>query len=113
MIKTSNKHGFQLEKAHAILGMAATKLLSGEADRQSCHESRMLYQKVGCSWGQVQALIVQALIEQEMGNTNTHLFQQAVMLTRANSGESQLLKKIANQKSLNKENYVLLFVQAV
>lgn len=115
VIKASNKYGYQLEKAHALLGMVMTKLMKAEADRSSCHEALKLYQKVGSSWGQVQALITHAYIEYEMGEAYSHLLQQAVMQARANSlySESQLIKNIVNQKSLHKENHVLLFVHAV
>jgi hypothetical protein len=115
VIKTSNKHGYRLEKAHALLGVAATKLLIGEADRQSCIAAKKLYQKVGSAWGQGQALIIHAMIENEMGEVNSHLLQQAIMLARTNSlsSESQLIKNFANQTSLRKETHVLLFLQSV
>ena len=115
VVKASNKYGYQLEKAHALLGRAVTKLWRAEADRQSCNEAMNLYKKLGSSWGQLQVLIVQALIEHELGEVNSHLLQEAIMLARANSllNESQLIKNIANQKSLRKDTHVLIFVQAV
>jgi tetratricopeptide (TPR) repeat protein len=115
VIKTSNSRGFQLEKAHALLGIAATKLLGGEADRQSCQEAFKIYQKVGSSWGQVQALIIQALIASETGDATAHWFQQAATLARENSlfVESQLIETLDTQDSRQKKRHVLLFLQAV
>jgi tetratricopeptide (TPR) repeat protein len=115
VINTSNKYGYQLEKAHALLGIAATKLLGGEADRHSCQDAFKIYQKVGSSWGQVKAFVTQALIASEIGDTSAHWLQQASMLARENSlfVESQLIETLKTQDSRQKEHHVLLFLQAV
>jgi hypothetical protein len=80
VIKISNLYGYQLEKAHALLGIAATKLLRKETDRQSCNQALKLYQKLGSTWGQAQALVTQALMESEMGESTAHLLQRATQL---------------------------------
>jgi tetratricopeptide (TPR) repeat protein len=115
VIKTSNKYGFQLEKAHALLGVAATKLLGAEVDRQSCNEALKLYQKVGSLWGQVQALIIRAIIEREMGEGGSHLLREAALLASHNSlhAEARLIENYMTQSSLQKEKHVLVFIQAV
>jgi tetratricopeptide (TPR) repeat protein len=115
VIKISNLYGYQLEKAHALLGIAATKLLGAEADRQSCNQALKLYQKVGSVWGQVQALIIQALIERDTGNSSAHLLQQASILARENSlfAASQLIETLNIQDPIQKDRHVLLFLQAV
>jgi tetratricopeptide (TPR) repeat protein len=115
VIKNSNLYGYQLEKAHALLGIASTNSLGKEPDRQSCNQALQLYQKVGSTWGQVQALIVQALIESATGGTNAHLLQKAVRLAQNTSlyRETQFIKTLAAQNPAQKEKHVLLFIQAV
>jgi hypothetical protein len=115
VIKISNKHGFQLEKAHALLGIAATKLLSAGADRESCNEAFKIYQKVGSIWGQVQALITRALIEYAMGEASANLLREAALLASNNSlnTESQLIESYLAQGALQKDRHILLFIQAV
>ncbi len=109
VIKASNLYGYQLEKAHALLGVAAAKLLKGEADRESCIEAFKLYRQVGSIWGQVQSLITQSLIERDLNGGGTNLLQEAIVLARENSffAKTQLIK------SAQKEKHVLLFMQAV
>ena len=115
VIKTSDSYGYQLEKAHAVLGIAATKFLEGDANRENCIKAIKLYSKVGSVWGQIQGLIIHALIEREMGQDSAHLFKQAVLLARSASLsiESQLIENYATQKSLQKDKHILLFIQAV
>jgi len=115
VIRTSDLYGYQLEKAHALLGLAATQLLRGEADRQSCNQALKQYQKVGSISGQVQVLITQALIENETGGSVGHLLQKAATMAKNNSlhEETQLIEKLAAQKSAQQEKHVLLFIQAV
>ena len=115
VIKNSNLYGYQLEKAHALLGIASTNSPGKEPDRQSCNQAFKLYEKVGSTWGQVQALIVQALIESETGGIYAHLLQKAAWLANNNSlyGEAQFIKSLASQNSAQKEKHVLLFIQAV
>ena len=115
IIKTSNLYGYQLEKAHALLGIAATKLLAGEADRLSCNLALQLYQKVGSSWGQIQALIVQALIEDEMDGVSSQSLHRAAELAHNNSlfNETRIINNLTIHKSKQKEKHVLLFIQAV
>jgi len=115
VIKTCSLNGYQLETAHALLGIAATKLLEGEADRQSCVEAHKIYQKTGSKWGQIQAFIIQALIESQMGESNTHLLQEGAILANEISlrAESQLIEVLAMQSSAQRANQVLLFVPAI
>lgn len=109
VIKTSVTYGYQLEKAHALLGIAATKLLSGEADRERCVEAFKQYRKVGSIWGQMQALTTQALIERDLNGGGVHLLQEAAAIARENS----LFAKSQFMKSVQKEKHILLFIQAV
>ena len=109
VIKTCSSSGYQLEKAHALLGIAATKLQKEEADRESCIEAFKLYRKVKSIWGQVQALITQALIERDMNGGGAHLFHEASKLARENS----LFANGKFIKSVQKEKHILLFIQAV
>jgi hypothetical protein len=113
--KASQFYGYQLEKAHALLGTAATKLLRNEIDRRSCQEALKLYQKVGSTWGEIQALILQALIESQAGGAPAHLFHKAGRLAQNHSfrGQVQSIKNLAAQKSAAKERYALIFTQAV
>lgn len=107
--ETSSLYGFRLEKAHALLGIVATKLLNGEADREGCTEALKLYRKVGSIWGQVQALITQALVERDVNGGGAHLLKEASKL----AGEYSLFAKGNFNKSVQKEKQVLLFIQAV
>jgi tetratricopeptide (TPR) repeat protein len=109
VIKISISYGYKLEKAHGLLGTAATKLLNGEADRESCIEALKLYRKVRSIWGQVQALVTQSLVEREMNGGGAHLLHEASKLARENS----LFAKGKFIKSVQKEKQVLLFIQAV
>jgi tetratricopeptide (TPR) repeat protein len=108
-LKISSSFGAQLEKAHALLGTAATKIMKGEADRESCIEAFKLYRKVGSIWGQGQALIIQALIERDLNGGGANLLHEADVIM----GENSLLAKRQLMKSLKKEKHVLLFIQAV
>jgi tetratricopeptide (TPR) repeat protein len=109
VIKTSTLYGYQLEKAHALLGVAATRLLNGEADRNSCVEAFKLYRKVGSIWGQAQVLITQALVEHDMNGNGAQLLHEASKLARENS----LFVEDKFIKSVQKDKQVLLFIQAV
>lgn len=115
VIRTSNLHGYQLEKAHAHLGVAAAKLLEGRLDRESCMEAQKLYQKVGSVWGQVQALITLALIAREMGEAGTDFLYQAAELARDRSPGigNKFVEELAAGKPVQKEKYMLPFIQAV
>lgn len=109
VMKASTTNGYQLEKAHAFLGIAATKIMRGEADRESCVEAFKLYRKMGSIWGQAQALITHALIERELNGGGAYLLHEASKLARENS----LLPDRRLTKSIQKEKQVLLFIQAV
>jgi tetratricopeptide (TPR) repeat protein len=115
VIRTGNVHGFQLEKAHAYLGVAAAKLLDGRMDRESCIEAHNLYNKVGYTWGQLQALIILALIARQTGEPDTHFLHQAAEFAREGSLviESKFVAELMAGKSVQKEKYVLPFIQAV
>jgi tetratricopeptide (TPR) repeat protein len=115
VIKTSIKYGFQLEKAHALLGTAATKILRSEADRESCNEALKIYQKLGSLWGQIQAAITRVFIEQDRGQGNLLSLQEATLLASKNSllVESQIIKSYLSKGSLHGERHVLVFIQAV
>jgi hypothetical protein len=67
---------------------------------------------LGSTWGQAQALVTQALMESEMGESTAHLLQRVTQLAHNNAftRETQL---IASQNFAQKENHVLLFIQAV
>lgn len=114
-LKISSSYGLQLEKAHGLLGIAATKLLKGEADRESCNEAFKLYYKVGSIWGQVQASITDALIERDMNGGGANLLRQTAGLASKKSSfsDNQLVEKLAVQMPRRKVKQVLLFIQAV
>ncbi len=111
VVKVSNKHGYQLEKAHALLGIAAVKLMNGEADRESCIEALKIYRKLGSLWGQAQTLITLAMIELEARESGP-VFQEALELARdiGLTAESTLIEELLIGKSVALKKHVLLFI---
>lgn len=113
VIKISNLYGFQLEKAHAYLGIAATKILKGQVDRESCNEAYKLYKIAESVWGQMQVLITQALIERQTGEAGTEFLFRAGTLAHEHSLPIEFINRLASQESVQKDKYILLFIQAV
>jgi tetratricopeptide (TPR) repeat protein len=57
------EHDHQLEQAHALLGMAESKRLLSQPDRETLNQALEIYERIGAAWGRVHARIAQALIE--------------------------------------------------
>lgn len=114
-LTVSLTNGYQLETAHALLGIAAAKLDYGETDRESSVEAQKIYKKVGCKWGQIQVFIIQALIERHLGESNADLLHENAVLAYETSlyTESQLLEKLAIQHPKHNTAHVLLFVPPI
>ena len=75
--KTSARYGYQLERAHALMGIAATKSMKGEVDRERCIEALEIYRRLGSRWGEVQALITRTIIEFGTGGNGSEYLQEA------------------------------------
>ncbi len=104
--------GHALEKAHALLGMAETSRMMGQADRTRCEEALTIYRRLGSTWGQVQALITRALIEIAAGASPWQLLHTASMMAREASlkAEGDLIGSIASGQFAPENRRVLCFV---
>ncbi|HKZ84541.1 MAG TPA: helix-turn-helix transcriptional regulator [Anaerolineae bacterium] len=112
LAETSASLGHQLEKAHALLGIAETRRMTGQADRRSCHEALKIYRRVGSKWGQVHALITLALIALDSGESAAPLLGEASVMARGASLKADLrfIESLAAKKPAPGHLHVLLFV---
>ncbi len=112
LAETSASLGHQLEKAHALLGIAETRRIMGKADRQSCQEALEIYRRVGSKWGQVHALIALALIALDSGESAAPFSAEASRIARGASlkADVHFIESLAAKKLASENRHVLLFV---
>jgi tetratricopeptide (TPR) repeat protein len=110
--KTSIKYGYQLEEAHALLGIAAAKILMGEVDRESCNEALKIYRKLGSIWGQIQSHMLRGMIEQERGERGSLYYKEAssLALDIALTAESRLIEELLVEKEVILKRHIFLFI---
>ncbi len=80
--RVSAASGHRVEHAHALLGIAATKQSLHQADRETCIKALRMYQEAGVLPGQVQALVILALIEVLQGGPPEAYVNEAAAIAR-------------------------------
>jgi tetratricopeptide (TPR) repeat protein len=112
IVRTSIKYGYQLEKAHALLGIAATKFFTGEADREGCNEALKIYEKLGSIWGRIQCFLLLGFIKLEEGESGSVYLEEALKLARniALTAETKLIEKPGFGKTTVLRQHVFLFI---
>ena len=111
-LKVSDSFGHELEKAHALLGIAETKRLMGEIDQESCRKALEIYRKVGSKWGEVHTLIALALIEIKNGKGSSALLKQAASIAQEASLKSdvEFIAYLDTKGQESNKRHVLIFV---
>ena len=107
-----DSYGHKLEKAHALLGIAETKRLIGDADKENCNRALEIYRKVGSKWGEVHTLIALALIKLERGNSASPFIEEALMIAQEASlkADVSFVESLVREKPVPGDRHVLVFI---
>lgn len=75
--------GYRLAYAHALLGMAASRLALGQADWNEGVQAQQIYRELPCPWGEVQALLLQSRLYRADVSQAGVLLEQAAHLAES------------------------------